>query len=47
MKTPLEKKLPVSGIRNRFDKDVERFTNLETDSLIFYIKIHAIPLWAL
>lgn len=33
MKTPLEEKLPVSEIRSRFDKDVERFTNLETGQI--------------
>ena len=30
MKTPLHKKSSVQAIRERFDKDVERFSNLET-----------------
>ena len=30
MKTPLEQKSSVAEIKNRFDKDVERFSNLET-----------------
>ena len=30
MGTPLEDKSSVSDIRKRFDKDVERFSNLET-----------------
>ena len=30
MSTPLEKKSSIEEIRNRFDSDVERFSNLET-----------------
>jgi tRNA (cmo5U34)-methyltransferase len=30
MKTPLKRKASLDEIRNRFDNDVERFTNLET-----------------
>ena len=30
MKTPLEKKSTIKEIRERFDDDVERFSNLET-----------------
>ncbi len=30
MVTPLEKKSTIDEIRDRFDKDVERFSNIET-----------------
>ena len=33
MKTPIDKKSTVEEIRQRFDKDVERFSNLETGQM--------------